>query len=123
MPRGGRRTGTQGKAYSNRTDLAQNYGSQGNPATGGQTAPAEQAFFLGPIIGAEQIPNIGDPTSRPNEPVTAGISSGPGPGPEAIGPLPPDPMDPVRMAVESLLLMYPNPDLVRVLNRLKFEGR
>jgi hypothetical protein len=48
---------------------------------------------------------------------------GAGPGPEAIGPLPPDPIDPVRAAVEALLVMYPNPDLIRVLNRLNFEGR
>ena len=27
-----------------------------------------------------------DPTQRPNEPITAGLPSGPGPGPEAIDP-------------------------------------
>jgi hypothetical protein len=123
MPRGGKRVGTQGKAYVNRTDLAQNYGPGGNPATGGMAAPADQTPLLGPAIGADQVPNIGDPTAYPDQPVTAGLSMGAGPGPEAIGPLPPDPIDPVRAAVEALLVMYPNPDLIRVLNRLNFEGR
>lgn len=123
MPRGGKRTGTQGKAYVNRTDLAQNYGPNGSPATGGQTAPAEQKPLMGPLIGADQVPNIGDPTAYPERPVTSGLSVGPGAGPESIGPLPPDPMDPVRASIEALLIMYPNPDLIRVLNRLNFEGR
>ena len=79
--------------------------------------------LLGPAIGADQVPNIGDPTAYPDQPVTAGLSMGAGPGPEAIGPLPPDPIDPVRAAIEAMLVMYPNPDLIRVLNRLNFEGR
>jgi hypothetical protein len=29
-----------------------------------------------------------DPTGRPQEPITAGMASGPGPGPEALGPDP-----------------------------------
>ena len=123
MPRGGKRTGTQGKGYFNRTDLAQNYGPGGNPATGGQVAPAEQKPLMGPLVGADQVPNLGDPTAYPDRPVTYGLSVGPGAGPEAIGPLPPSPVDPVRTAVEALLIMYPNPDLVRILNRLDFEGR
>jgi hypothetical protein len=32
-----------------------------------------------------QITPLGAPTMRPDEPVTAGVPSGPGPGPEAIG--------------------------------------
>lgn len=32
-----------------------------------------------------QVTGFGEPTQRPNEPVTSGIASGPGPGPEALG--------------------------------------
>ena len=123
MPRGGKRQGTQGKGYSNRTDLAVDYGPNGNPATGGQTAPVQQRQFVPPTIGADQVPNIGDPTARPDEPVTAGLKSGPGPGPEAMPPMPPSPTDPIRQVIQAMLMMQPNPDLVRVLNRLTYEGR
>ena len=123
MPRGGKRQGTQGKAYSNRTDLAQNYGRQGSPAAGGMQAPAQQQPYMGPLVGADEVPNLGDPTARPMEPVTAGLPMGMGPGPEALGPLPPSPMDPVRQAVQALLLISPNPDLIRLINRFDYEGR
>jgi len=123
MPRGGKRQGTQGKGYSNRTDLAQDYAPGGNPATGGMDAPATQQPFMGPRIGADQVPNLGDATQRPDIPVTAGLSVGAGPGPEAMPPMPPDPSDPVRQVIQAMLLMGPNPDLVRVLARMDYEGR
>jgi hypothetical protein len=123
VPRGGKRQGTQGKGYSNRTDLGMDYAAGGNPATGGQEAPQQQRQFVPPAIGADQVPNIGDPTARPNEPVTAGLQSGLGPGPEAMPPMPPSPTDPIRQVIQAMLMMQPNPDLVRVLNRLTYEGR
>lgn len=122
MPRGGNRQGTQGKGYSNRTDLAQDYAPNGNPATGGTQAPVEQRAFIGPAIGADQVPNIYDPSPN-QEPVTAGLDVGLGRGSEAIGPLPPNPTDPIRQAIQAMMLVAPNPDLVRVLNRLDYEGR
>lgn len=123
MPRGGKRQGTQGKGYSNRIDLGMDYAPGGNPATGGQTAPAEQRQFIPPMIGADAVPNIGDPTARPDEPVTAGMRGGPGPGPEAMPPRPPNPSDPIKQVIQAMMLVTPNPDLVRVLNRLNYEGR
>jgi len=123
MPRGGKRQGTQGKGYSNRTDLAVDYAPGGNPASGGMEAPKEQMPLMGPAVGADQIPNLGDPTSRPDEPVTAGLSVGAGAGSEAMGPMPPNPTDPVRQVIQAMMLVAPNPDLVRVLNRLDYEGR
>lgn len=121
MPRGGKRQGTQGKGYSNRTDLAVDYAPGGNPATGGIQAPQRQ--FIPPVVGADQVPNIGDPTMRPNEPVTAGLKTGPGAGPEALPPMPPSMSDPVRQVIQAMMMVAPNPDLSRVLNRLDFEGR
>jgi hypothetical protein len=123
MPRGGKRQGTPGKAYSNRTDLGMNY-MPGEAASGGINAPVEQmpAIQL-PDIAADQVPNIGDISTRPMEPVTAGLPIGLGAGPEAIGPMPPSPMDPVRQIMQALMINSPNPDLVRILNRLDYEGR
>lgn len=122
MPRGGKRRGTPGKAYANRTDLTSDY-APGSAAAGGMTPPVQQRPFVGPPMGADQVPNLSDPTMRPQEPVTAGLSVGPGPGPEALGPMPPGPADPLRMAVQAMMMVSPNPDLVRVLNRLSYEGR
>lgn len=121
MPRGGRRKGTPGMAYSNRTDLATNY-APGDAASGGMVAPQTQQPMM-PMIGADEVPNIGDPSSRPMEPVTAGLDVGMGAGTEAMGPMPPPPMDPVRQAIQAMMLVSPNPDLARVLARLDYEGR
>lgn len=84
MPRGGSRQGTPGKGYSNRTDLqmkpdmAQNSAATGGDAATGGPRPAP------PMSVPDDTPNMSDPTNRPNEPVTAGLPSGPGPGPEAL---------------------------------------
>jgi hypothetical protein len=113
MPRGGRRTGTPGKAYSNRSDLnvpaqaasGQQYGMRGQqmaaqralpvarPATdavpsGGSPAaggPAGAGTPAGPLPGS--LTPLDAPTQRPGEPVTTGLPVGAGAGPEALGPL------------------------------------
>lgn len=57
-------------------------GSQ--PQQGGQ-APASEADMASIIAGMKgQFGLLKDPTQRPNEPVTAGLRSGPGPGPEVL---------------------------------------
>lgn len=130
MPRGGRRNGTPGKGYGNRTDLMSSPDMTKNTAaSGGMVAPAqsgppvEPAALQGPAIGADQVPNLSDPTMRPNEPVTAGLPLGLGAGPEALGIMPPQQVDPVRQVVEALMLISPNPDLYRIQSRLDYEGR
>jgi hypothetical protein len=115
IPRGGRRTGTPGKAYANRTDLnlpaqaatGQQYGQRiqqiaaqrampvGRPATdavpqgGGRSATtsgsAPAAPPAGPLPGG--LMPLDAPSQRPGEPVTAGLAVGPGAGPEALGPM------------------------------------
>lgn len=103
MPRGGRRTGSAGKTYSNRTDLNSNrsnvvpmmaakgqpYGAAkaqmdaqralpvaapAPPSTAGPVAPSPATGPAGPPV----VP-LTDPTARPGEPVTAGVPVGPGP--------------------------------------------
>lgn len=100
MARGGERLGTQGTSYSNRTDLVAQPVRTGTGQTYGDAkaqADAQRAMPLAggpaPIPGAPpevEHPAIGSlyaPTARPDEPVTAGIDSGPGPGPAFGGAL------------------------------------
>lgn len=107
MPRGGKRSGTPGKGYSNRTDLAQvpkglPYGerqareqalqAQPLPRQGGAPpAPPRRPGAL-----AEAVP-LDAPTQRPGEPVTAGVPMGPGAGPEALGTVSQAPIDLLRV--------------------------
>jgi len=37
-----------------------------------------------PGMGPGEVPTLSDPTARPNEPLTTGLSTGPGAGPEAL---------------------------------------
>src|SRR5436190_23443421 len=108
MPRGrgGRRTGTPGKAYSNRSDLAQpvrtapskSYGeaaasaraqdvvplpTQPMPSPGGGPAAAAGMPAAGPLPGESPFDR---PTDRGFEPLTAGMAQGPGAGPSAAIP-------------------------------------
>lgn len=106
MPRGGRRTGTPGVAYSNRADLSrpavlpasaapnQPYGAAGAQLAAQKIAPMGSGPQLpqgAPPQQAEepytmpQMTPLDAPSARPNEPVTAGLPVGPGPGPEVLG--------------------------------------
>jgi hypothetical protein len=80
MPRGGKRQGTPGKGYANRTDLTSNYDqAEMTAGTGGMEAPPMAA----PPVTPDDSPMLSDPTMRPDEPVTAGLPIGPGSGPRA----------------------------------------
>lgn len=74
--RGGRRQGTPGKSYSNRTDLATDYSppdAESTPASGGvHPVNTPAAAPAGPPqipVYPEQIPTLTDPTNRPDESV------------------------------------------------------
>ena len=90
MARGGARQGTPGKGYSNRTDLTSRPDmGQNTAATGGMVAPAPQepppSLVGTPMRTPDDSPMLMDPSTRPGEPITAGLSTGPGSGPEALG--------------------------------------
>lgn len=95
MPRGGRRQGTPGAAYSNRTDLAldrapTSVGKVDPTAAGGQSAPATAAPAPSPQVPftpPDGVPRLTDP-SADGRPVTDGMPLGPGRGPESLGTLP-----------------------------------
>lgn len=83
MPRGGRRQGMPGKAYTNRTDMMTNYDMEaGSPAAGGVEVPS--APPARPGLTPDDIPSLTTPTQRPGEPITAGLPMGAGPGREAL---------------------------------------
>jgi hypothetical protein len=105
VPRGGARQGEPGKAYPNRKDLTQapsaakgqQYGKATEQMTAQKVVPLPQssvAAGAGPSHAQATRPAPGAvafdrPTDRPSEPVTAGLPFGPGPGPEALGPMGP----------------------------------
>lgn len=75
--RGGRRQGTPGKSYGNRTDLAVDYSApsaEATPASGGVHPVNTPQIPVYP----EQVPRLDDPTTRPNEDVLAPGTTLPG---------------------------------------------
>ena len=122
MPRGGRRQGTPGRAYTNRTDMMGNYDMEaGSPAAGGIKAPAQVAPQMG--LSPDDIPSLSTPTQRPGEPVTAGLGLGSGPGREALTGFDPRVQETQRLAerwgpMMDILSNDPEtPDSVRMLAR------
>ena len=118
MPRkgpGGIRTGTPGKAYSNRTDMNQNQGSTQPIAAApnqpyGVASAQKAAQRTVPLpVAAAPIKPFSRPTERPNEPVTAGLPVGEG---SNLSPLhfqtpvlaPPDPV----AFIKSAAIKYPD---------------
>lgn len=79
MPRGGKRQGTPGKAYANRTDMGMNYDQSAGSAAAGGMQPAAPSGPPPPT--PDDSPNLSAPTAYPDEPVTAGLPIGAGPGP------------------------------------------
>lgn len=139
MPRGGRRKGTPGQAYGNRTDLqkpqapgtpvfkGQPYGAATDQAAvaasgGGAAAPPGQPpGGVSPAGGPPGVPpgGLGDfarPTERPGEPITHGLSTGPGGGPEAIGLNPRN--DAVGLQLRALYQRFPLPEIAELLSEM-----
>lgn len=86
MPRGGKRQGTPGKGYSNRTDLmsAPDMG-QNTAATGGMAAKPSRT--PAPMLSRtpDDSPMLTQPSQRPWEPITSGSDFGPGVRGDALG--------------------------------------
>ena len=140
MPRGGKRQGKPGTPYQNRSDLTQapsaapgqTYGVQAQQLRAQQTAPLPKQAppSLAPAAGPPGGPTppgaqptqapmqpgglgpLHAPTDNPNQPLTAGLPSGPGPGPEALaGQSASNPVDEIR----AMYAAHPNDDLRRLL--------
>lgn len=85
---------------------AQKAGQSVQPIAGSPKAPL-------PGMAPGQIPTLSDPSARPDEPVTAGIPSGPGPGPEALKSASFGPQE--LSVMRGIFLKYPNDDLRRLI--------
>lgn len=124
MPRGGRRSGRVGKSYANRSDLnggplpvqtapSPQYGARVASERQQQAVPLSAPPTPPPAAQPQQMverpapPDLFAPTMRPDEPLTAGIDGGAGPGSEAINATD----DPVTLDLRRLYLAYPNEDL------------
>lgn len=146
MPRGGRRTGTPGKAYSNRTDLngpkppmmvasGQQYGMRKQqmdaqrampvaappgpavaPPAGAVGGASGPAMSPGPAPG--QVVPLDAPTMRPGEPVTAGLPVGPGAGLEVNPFANVGSEDDAVLAIRAAYAAYPSEALRAVLERM-----
>lgn len=84
---------------------------------GGQPAPTPPPGTPGPSPGGAPggiPPGLGlhDPTARPNEPVTAGLSTGPGDGPSPL-----IHRDPDTDALRTIYAMHPSNDLLTLIQK------
>lgn len=134
---GGSRQGSPSQSYPQRADLRtqkiqtvpnQEYGKASAqaaaqrvvPMAGTPPAPNPQAPGAGggsPFVTAEDVPNLFDPTARPHEPLTHGLSSGPGAGPEALMPDPA--VNSTAERLRALYLRFPTPELRELLAALE----
>ena len=71
-----------------------------------------------------QIPSVGifEPTTRPNEPITAGLPVGDGPGPEVLN-TPIDEVDQTAALARAMFAANPTPQLRRLVEAFMQEGR
>jgi hypothetical protein len=132
--RGGPRQGSVGKQYPNRSDLsapgkqitpsnvpkssqygqgaAQSRALKAAPTSGPPARMAPQQGGANPAaLAPGSIPSLSDPSARPDEPVTAGLPLGAGPGTSAMGMVPMD--SPELSILRALYLQYPSPDIRR----------
>lgn len=62
-------------------------GAVASAPTGAPAATGTADAAIGALGGFQHTPiGLGAPSARPNEPVTTGLPTGPGPGPEALAP-------------------------------------
>lgn len=86
------------------------------------TAPAPEAMTPG-VAAAQaydfQPVGLGDPSASPDEPITAGLSSGPGPGPEAIVG---EPTGRVTAVLRRLAAVSSDPTLLALADEAESQG-
>ncbi len=68
---------------------------------------------VNPGLQPGQVPTLDDPSARPDEPLTAGLPIGPGPGPSSLSTAS---FGPTELSVlRGIYLQYPNEDLRRMI--------
>jgi hypothetical protein len=129
------------KQYSNRSDLrnpaakmaktavpGQAYGEAGAqlasqsvvPMAGAAPSPASTSSAP-PQVMPGGLGSLARPTERPDEPLTAGASFGPGPTPGVQFVVPKE-SDPVLNELRGLYRAYPSPELADMLDSYVREG-
>ena len=76
-----------------------------------QMAATDTAGQMGPQIEPGGV--LGRPSSRPNEPITAGLARGAGPGPEALQ-MPTNQQDKLRQQLATAAELTHNPTLMKM---------
>lgn len=139
MPRGGPRAPTPNTNYANRTDLARQpasappgleYGTrkrlmdaQRKVPMAGSATPRPTASRGGVPLATRlapgEVPSLDAPTAYPDEPVTAGLISGPGPGPESltVGGFGPESLSLLRLVYAR----YPDEDIRRLIEQTEIN--
>lgn len=130
MPSGGARQGKPGTLYPNRRDMAQpartakgqTYGEAGAELASQKAIPLPQRGHVpqgnpgqdmqaAPEPGS--VPSLSMGSALPDEPVTAGLRLGPGPGPEALQAVNYGPAE--LSILRGIFRKFPNEDLRRLL--------
>lgn len=137
MARGGPRAPTPNTTYPNRTDLAEQpasappgleYGARQRlldaqrqqPMAGHMTSPgARGGVPLATHLAPGEVPSLDDPSAYPDEPVTAGLVAGPGPGPESLttGGFGPEALSLLRMVYAR----FPDQDIARLIEQTELN--
>ena len=133
--KGARRTDLDRAAKIQREAKIQNasggqYGQRAELTQLAQGAPMAQAVPVLPGVptptgtGTPPVPTVGifEPTQRPNEPITAGVDVGPGPGSEALM-TPVDSPDQLATFARAMYMANPSPQLRRIVEAFEEEGR
>jgi hypothetical protein len=127
--KGARRTDLDRAAKIQREAKIQNasggsYGQRAELTQLAQGAPMAQAMPMPTPMGTPPVPTVGifEPTQRPNEPITAGVDVGPGPGSEALM-TPVDAPDQLATFARAMYMANPSPQLRRIVEAFEEEGR
>lgn len=133
--RGGKREGTPGVGYSNRTDLnaarkveftGQPYGERTRQAESQAAVPPGPTPVPGAARAAAPQPqgpapgtlgSLLDPTAKPEEPITAGLPFGAGAGPSPSMPS----GDPDVDALRAIYKAHPSTALLRIIAAMEDE--
>lgn len=95
----------------------------------GENGPANAFVQSAPLSREAGVPSpppvvpFNAPTARPEEPVTAGMPFGDGPGSDALGGLTAPPVDEVAKSIRAAYAAYPSPFIRIMLEQLMNQGR
>lgn len=121
MPRGGKRQGTPGQAYSNRTDLMENYSGAASaiPQAEAQAGAAQMMAGMPqvrPGLTPDQTPMPRDPSTRPLETIESSMPNGQPPTNMAPG-------QGLNPGMEALRAAYQATGNLRILDMIEWHER